>query len=133
MLMNASPVKSSAISQLIKRVKPLQGPGMKIGSTQPDADSMAQAEKGMSKPSSANIQYWLRDNWPAMRQMPGRAGCEEVSDMRAPVVEETKQERTVQHTISSRAFVPPWSRNDRGRQLSDQTAPQHVAPGTLAV
>src|SRR3990167_4190609 len=98
MLMSASPAKSSAISQLIKRVNTLQGPGMKIGSTQPDADSRAQAEKEMSKPSSANIQYWLRDSWPPMRQMPWRAGCEEVSDMRAPVVEETKQERTEEHT-----------------------------------
>src|SRR5512133_2733321 len=133
MLMSASPARSSSSSQLVKRVSTLQGPGRNIGSTQPDADNIAQAANGRNKPRRANNQYWRRDNWPAMRQMPGRAGCEKVSVMRAPVVEETKQERTAQHTISSRAFVPPWSRNGRGRQLSAQAAPENLAPGTLAV
>ncbi|HAL37502.1 MAG TPA: hypothetical protein DCP03_05045 [Polaromonas sp.] len=53
--------------------------------------------------------------------------------MRAPEVEGSKQERTAIHTISSRAFVPPWSRIECGRQLSDQTAQFNMEPGTLAV
>ena len=73
-LMPVSAISSSSMSQECMRSSTDQGPGRNTVSTQPLAETRPQATKGSTRPSAAKAQYWVRDNRPAMAQMPGAGG-----------------------------------------------------------
>ena len=87
MLIPVSLTRPSSVSQLKSLAKTCSGPGMKTGSTQPEADKAAQAMNGTTNPTPANSQYWARVMLAPMAHMPcvARAfddGVDDKSDSR---------------------------------------------------